>query len=156
MKLDNCQQMAHFYNRVRFWSEATFGSAKERGPFGPLKHAMRETEEAIAAPEDLEEYVDIMHLLFDAAWRAEVPYQQIMWNGKHQFLTDMQVVLADLLYNPDPALFSQGITTLFAAAFFAGFTLDQFMVKLWEKFEKNQKREWPKVPHDQPCEHKRD
>jgi hypothetical protein len=147
------EELARFYGKLTDWSEKTFGPAALRSPFGPLKHAMKEVEEAILAPGDIEEYVDILHLLFDAAWRAGVPYHRIMWSGEHQFLMDMQALLGDLLYQPDEAVFQQAITTLFAAAFAAGFTREQFFKALWEKFEKNQKRQWPKPSPDEPCEH---
>ena len=56
--------------RHRRWSEDTFGPASERGPAGPIDHLRKEVEELAAAPTDLEEVADIIHLAWDAAWRA--------------------------------------------------------------------------------------
>lgn len=52
------------------WSEKTFGSYMERGPVGPLKHIMKECQEAVDDPTDIEEYADILILWLDSVWRA--------------------------------------------------------------------------------------
>lgn len=52
------------------WSHQTFGGPEEKGPIGPLRHLKLEADEAIAAPGDISEYVDLVFLSFDAARRA--------------------------------------------------------------------------------------
>lgn len=60
------------------WSQETFGSDKERGPEGPLKHMRKEIEEVLANPTDLQEYADLLLLLLDASRRAGIgPYSLI-------------------------------------------------------------------------------
>lgn len=57
-------------NRQHRWSSERFGPPSHRGPAGPLKHLKKEVEEALESPGDLEEYVDLLFLVLDAAWRA--------------------------------------------------------------------------------------
>jgi hypothetical protein len=52
------------------WSQATFGTDRERGPLGALKHLAKEAAEAQANPEDVTEYADCLILVLDAARRA--------------------------------------------------------------------------------------
>ena len=52
------------------WSNNAFGLPCERGPQGPLKHLLLEVQEALDAPDDLEEYADCLILVLDAARRA--------------------------------------------------------------------------------------
>lgn len=63
-----------FWKALEEWSTATFGTAQERGPVGPLKHLAKEVNECLAAPGDLEEYADLLFLVFDAARRAGFSY----------------------------------------------------------------------------------
>lgn len=54
------------------WSQQTFGSSEDRSSLGPLRHLLKEVEEAIAETDHakrLVEYVDCLHLIFDAADR---------------------------------------------------------------------------------------
>ena len=56
------------------WSQATFGSDIERGPIGPLKHLIKEANEAIEALDDFYadapmEIVDCFFLVIDASRR---------------------------------------------------------------------------------------
>lgn len=54
----------------RAWSSATFGPRAHRGPVGPLDHVRKEVEEVAADPYDLGEWVDLIILALDGAWRA--------------------------------------------------------------------------------------
>lgn len=66
-----------FWREQAKWSQATFGSDKERGPTGPLKHLAKEAVEAQANPTDLMEFVDCLFLTFDATRRAGFTFQQL-------------------------------------------------------------------------------
>ena len=70
--------MEDFWNAQAEWSEQTFGSTKERGPEGPLKHLIKEANEALQDPGDVIEYVDCLFLTFDAARRAGLQYQEMI------------------------------------------------------------------------------
>lgn len=52
------------------WSQTTFGSDKERGPTGALKHMLREAQECIDNSLDIEERADVFLLLLDAQRRS--------------------------------------------------------------------------------------
>lgn len=65
-----------FYQRD--WSEATFGTNAQRGPVGPLKHLLKEVNEAIEKPDDIEEYADCVFLIFDACRRAGFSFHQLV------------------------------------------------------------------------------
>lgn len=55
------------------WSQATFGSDKDRGPEGPLKHLQKEAAEVLearTAEHALEELADCLLLLMDATRRS--------------------------------------------------------------------------------------
>lgn len=54
----------------RKWSIETFGPASHRGPLGPLAHIRKELDEIEENPTDLMEWVDVIILAFDGAWRA--------------------------------------------------------------------------------------
>lgn len=62
----------------RAWSTATFGPREQRGPTGPLAHIRKEVEEVAADPTVLEEWVDVIILAFDGAWRAGHEPQEIL------------------------------------------------------------------------------
>lgn len=57
------------------WSDENFGSV---GPIGPLRHLIKEAEEAIASPEDPHEYADCLMLVLDAARRAGFPFPDLI------------------------------------------------------------------------------
>lgn len=61
--------VAHIEHQ-RAWSERTFGPRDQRGPLGPLAHIRKELNEVEDDPHDLEEWVDVLILAFDGAWRA--------------------------------------------------------------------------------------
>ena len=58
------------FNNIQTWSNETFGTREERGPIGPLKHLIKEANEALADPGDIKEYADCVILIIDACWRA--------------------------------------------------------------------------------------
>lgn len=62
--------------RQRAWSEATFGPGTRL--LGVLDHIRKELLEIEQAPEDVEEWVDVIILAFDGAWRAGWEPQQII------------------------------------------------------------------------------
>jgi len=51
-------------NEIAEWSDATFGEGRQATR--PLRHLAKEVQEAIAHPEDHEEYADCLILLLDA------------------------------------------------------------------------------------------
>lgn len=63
-----------FWTDLAAWSSVAFGDDKIRGPIGPLKHLAKEVEECLADPTDLEEYADLLFLVFDATRRAGFTY----------------------------------------------------------------------------------
>lgn len=52
----------------REWSTETFGPGSRLA--GVLAHIRKELKEVEAAPEDVEEWIDVVILAFDGAWRA--------------------------------------------------------------------------------------
>lgn len=54
--------------RQRIWSERTFGPGERTQ--GVIEHITKELGEIEAAPQDIEEWVDVIILAFDGAWRA--------------------------------------------------------------------------------------
>lgn len=78
LKETNKRSMRRFFYDAKPWSEKTFGLKKPSGPVGSLQHLKREVEEAIKKPKDLMEYADIMHLIFDATWRAGYTYDDLV------------------------------------------------------------------------------
>lgn len=65
----------NFWIEQAAWSEATFGPGDG---IGALRHLKKECDEAIAKPDDLEEYADMMHLVFDATRRAGFTLDQLV------------------------------------------------------------------------------
>ena len=55
--------------RQQAWSRMTFGPPCERGYEGVLDHIRKEIGEIEADPYDLEEWVDVITLALDGAWR---------------------------------------------------------------------------------------
>ena len=66
------------WNNLAAWSDATFGTAIERGPRGPLKHLRKEAREALVEPHDVTEYADCLMLTLDAARRAGFSFDQVV------------------------------------------------------------------------------
>lgn len=67
-----------FWNDLSNWSQSVFGTDKERGPIGPLKHLQLETQEALESPKDISEYADCLILIFDAARRAGFSFDELV------------------------------------------------------------------------------
>lgn len=57
-----------YITRHRAWSETTFGTGARVG--GLLTHIQKECEEIRANPTDLEEWIDVIILAIDGAWRS--------------------------------------------------------------------------------------
>jgi hypothetical protein len=62
--------------RQREWSRRTFGPSPRT--LGVLDHIRKELKEIEANPTDVEEWVDVIILAFDGAWRAGWEPQQII------------------------------------------------------------------------------
>jgi hypothetical protein len=60
------------------WSQKTFGSDKDRGPIGALRHLEKEAREAAENPTDPMEYADCFLLILDAARRAGIKPMELM------------------------------------------------------------------------------
>lgn len=70
--------LAAFWESHAAWSEATFGTAAELSPIGPLKHLAMEAVEAQKDLTDLSEFADCLLLTFDAARRAGFTYEELV------------------------------------------------------------------------------
>ena len=63
-----------FINDQRRWSSKTFGPGPRTG--GILRHIEKELDEIRLKPNDLEEWIDVVILALDGAWRAgHSPYE---------------------------------------------------------------------------------
>lgn len=62
--------------RQMLWSERTFGPGPRTA--GVTDHIRKELREIEAAPDDLGEWVDVIILAFDGAWRCGADPQQII------------------------------------------------------------------------------
>lgn len=78
--------MRNFWYALADWSQSTFGSDRTRGPVGPLKHLAKEVQEVLAAPNDLEEYADMLFLVFDATRRAGFCYDELLAAARAKLL----------------------------------------------------------------------
>ena len=68
-----------FFNhlqRQRKWSKATFGPGARTK--GVVEHIRKELREIEADPSDIEEWIDVVLLGLDGAWRAGATPQQII------------------------------------------------------------------------------
>src|SRR5208283_2153329 len=63
-------RISAFWHNHSMWSQSAFGADAERGPIGPLKHLIKEAQEALQKPDDLEEKADCLFLIFDATRRS--------------------------------------------------------------------------------------
>ena len=64
----------HLY-RQRRWSGLTFGPGDRKN--GIIDHIRKELAEIEAAPDDLSEWIDVVILGFDGAWRSGASPEQI-------------------------------------------------------------------------------
>lgn len=62
-------------HRQRAWSNKTFGPGNRTG--GVLDHIRKELREIEAEPLELSEWIDVVILAFDGAWRAGYSPEQI-------------------------------------------------------------------------------
>jgi hypothetical protein len=62
--------------RQRDFSEKTFGPGQRSQ--GVVDHIRKELEEILAKPDDLEEWIDVVILALDGAWRCGGSPQQII------------------------------------------------------------------------------
>jgi hypothetical protein len=76
--MEMSDRLADFWRQQGEWSQATFGPDIERGPIGPLKHLAKEVQECLADPWNMEEKIDCLFLVIDAARRSGASYQQFM------------------------------------------------------------------------------
>ncbi len=60
----------------RKWSEQTFGPGERTA--GVIDHIRSELVEITVAPNDLEEWIDVVLLAFDGAWRAGYTPEEIV------------------------------------------------------------------------------
>lgn len=60
--------LTDYIERQRAWSEATFGPGYRL--HGLLDHIRKELDEIEAKPDDVEEWIDVIILALDGAWRA--------------------------------------------------------------------------------------
>lgn len=65
-----------FIQRQKDWSIVTFGEGKQTEKI--CKHISKELDEIRNAPDDLIEWVDVIILAFDGAWRAGYTPVQII------------------------------------------------------------------------------
>lgn len=63
-------------HRQKIFSENTFGPGTRVK--GVLDHILKEVEEVRKTPSDLEEWIDIILLAFDGAWRSGATPEQIV------------------------------------------------------------------------------
>lgn len=68
--------LVNYIEWQRIWSERTFGLGKRTR--GILQHIRKELLEIEQAPDDLEEWIDVMILALDGAWRAGYSPEQIV------------------------------------------------------------------------------
>ena len=67
---------SHHLSRQRHWSRETFGPGARTE--GVLDHISKELNEVRADPTDVGEWVDVIILAFDGAWRAGWEPQEII------------------------------------------------------------------------------
>lgn len=68
--------VAHIKDQME-WSIDTFGPSEERGSEGVIDHLRKEIEEVAKSPDDITEWIDIMILAIDGAWRSGFDPDQI-------------------------------------------------------------------------------
>src|SRR3954470_22741690 len=57
-----------YIERQAIWSNETFGPGSRTG--GVVEHIKKELKEIEAAPDDVKEWIDVVILALDGAWRA--------------------------------------------------------------------------------------
>ena len=69
--------LENFWDRHARWSTGILGTP-EPGPIGTLRHLHKEVAECLEKPYDLEEYADLMHLVFQATRLAGFSYGDLV------------------------------------------------------------------------------
>lgn len=64
-----------FVKRQKKWSKATFGDGQRT--VGIIKHISKELQEILYNPDDALEWIDVIILAFDGAWRAGLTPRQL-------------------------------------------------------------------------------
>lgn len=86
--------MREFYNAIWPWSLETFGPSYIRDPRGPLDHLVKEVQEELFKDQnslyDLEEYADLVFLVFDACHRAGYSYDQLIEMCWRKFMKNLR------------------------------------------------------------------
>lgn len=72
------RSLRRFFWMAKAWSAKTFGDKKPGGAAGSIQHLKREVEELVKKPKDLIEIADVMHLIFDIAWRDGYTYDDVI------------------------------------------------------------------------------
>ena len=70
------EMILEYLQRHKSWSLSTFGEGQRTE--GLCKHIAKELEEIRQSPNDLMEWVDVIILAFDGAWRAGYSPSQIV------------------------------------------------------------------------------
>ncbi len=73
--------LTHLFKQIA-WSKKTFGPLRLKGV---IHHVEKEVEEIKKDPNDLEEWVDLILLGFDGAWRSGHSAEQIVDGIKSKF-----------------------------------------------------------------------
>lgn len=68
--------LVHFLDDKQRWSEKTFGPGDRT--VGIVNHIKQELDEVLAKPKDLSEWIDIIILALDGAWRAGFSSREII------------------------------------------------------------------------------
>jgi hypothetical protein len=150
-------KLEEFWDQLSNWSQQTFGSDSERGPLGPLKHLAKEIVEVQQKPDDLEEYADLVFLIFDAARRAGCTYEMVIGPvdpiGRLSATVDLAIRDSGRV---SPGSYRDMVATAMRAAFLNGFSYKQLLGAVEAKLVKNRARRWPKPSaNDEPIEHVR-
>lgn len=79
--------IAEYVERQREWSRLTFGDLPRT--IGITRHIEKELIEIRAAPYDLTEWIDVVILALDGAWRAGCTPAQIEWEMNRKQMCNM-------------------------------------------------------------------
>jgi len=88
-------RLLDWHERRHNWSQKTFGSSEDRSSLGPLRHLLKEVQEAIAECDKskrLTEYADCLHLIFDAADRDGFSLEDVLTACEEKLKVNMQRV----------------------------------------------------------------
>lgn len=118
--------VAHL-TRQMLWSAKTFGPGRRTN--GVIDHIRKELAEIEADPTDLKEWIDVLILAFDGAWRAGWEPQQIIdaikakqAENEARSWPDWQAASEDRAIEHTPAHLSQAVRKVMADAPAGGLT----------------------------------